>query len=208
MLSSCTCILIVCLLTKLSEASQSSYRTLDTDTLDYLQKLGYYQDNESNENVPEKARDVGRQPLNYLQIRFDNKDKAEKLPKDDRIRNALVDFQKFAGLRVSGVVDQETRNLMNTPRCGVEDVVGKRRKRFTLQGSRWWKKVPSFISGIRPKKLKGLSPLAVAVIESFGPFLLGEKIIINRYVRMDQIGPIELRHFFFDHSVKAFALKM
>ena len=41
-------------------------------------------------------------------------------------------------------MDDETVELMNTPRCGVKDIVGhgattkrRRRKRYALQGSRW-----------------------------------------------------------------------
>ena len=53
-------------------------------------------------------------------------------------------FQVFAGLNPSGELDDETVELMNTPRCGVKDNVGpsdnaKRKKRYALQGSRWTK---------------------------------------------------------------------
>ena len=48
----------------------------------------------------------------------------------------------FAGLEPTGVLDNQTIELMNTPRCGVKDNVGpsddaKRKKRYALQGSRW-----------------------------------------------------------------------
>ncbi len=53
--------------------------------------------------------------------------------------------QAFAGLEQTGELDDETVELMNTPRCGVSDVVGhgseagskRRKKRYALQGSRW-----------------------------------------------------------------------
>ena len=51
--------------------------------------------------------------------------------------------QVFAGLQPTGDLDDETVELMNTPRCGVKDTLGptsnfaKRRKRYALQGSRW-----------------------------------------------------------------------
>merc|ERR1719187_638810 len=59
-----------------------------------------------------------------------------------QMRKAVMDFQAFAGLNQTGVVDAETRVLMETPRCGVKDIIGhgayaKRRKRYVLQGSRW-----------------------------------------------------------------------
>ncbi|XP_066937045.1 stromelysin-2-like [Clytia hemisphaerica] len=112
----CFCIFLICSLNTLSEGSQSGETTVGIDTLSYLHKLGYYYPEDGN--LPDKQR----------------------MAEDDRIRNALIDFQKFAGLPVSGIIDRETKSLMRSPRCGVEDLASKRRKRFTLQGSKWWKK--------------------------------------------------------------------
>ncbi|XP_050433787.1 hatching enzyme-like [Adelges cooleyi] len=39
----------------------------------------------------------------------------------ESLRNALLDFQSFAGISETGVLDQETLELMNTPRCGCLD---------------------------------------------------------------------------------------
>ena len=52
-----------------------------------------------------------------------------------QIQSAIRDFQAFAGLNQTGFIDEETKELMNTPRCGVKDLVGpgalmKRRKRY------------------------------------------------------------------------------
>merc|ERR1719167_1737910 len=53
----------------------------------------------------------------------------------------VADFQAFSGLPVTGVLDSATVQLMNTPRCGVRDIIGhgarSRRKRYVLQGSKW-----------------------------------------------------------------------
>ncbi len=55
----------------------------------------------------------------------------------------ILSFQAFAGLDQTGDLDPKTVKLMNTPRCGVTDIVGhgatakRRRKRYALQGSRW-----------------------------------------------------------------------
>ena len=52
-------------------------------------------------------------------------------------------FQAFAGLDQTGELNSETVELMETPRCGVTDIVGpgatakRRKKRYALQGSRW-----------------------------------------------------------------------
>uniref|UniRef100_A0A0P4W0G4 Peptidase metallopeptidase domain-containing protein n=1 Tax=Scylla olivacea TaxID=85551 RepID=A0A0P4W0G4_SCYOL len=60
---------------------------------------------------------------------------------EETIRNSIMDFQAFAGLNLTGVLDEETLEVMNLPRCGVKDKVGfgtnARRKRYALQGSRW-----------------------------------------------------------------------
>ncbi|XP_043469115.1 matrix metalloproteinase-14 isoform X3 [Leptopilina heterotoma] len=54
---------------------------------------------------------------------------------------AISDFQSFAGLNVTGLLDEETAETMTLPRCGVKDKVGVssdgRSKRYALQGSRW-----------------------------------------------------------------------
>ena len=68
--------------------------------------------------------------------------KSAPLLSRDGLRDYVEEFQTFAGLSVTGELDQGTLDLMRTPRCGVKDVVGgegtgRRRKRFALQGSRW-----------------------------------------------------------------------
>ena len=52
----------------------------------------------------------------------------------------LKKFKIFAGLEVTGELDEQTVELMNTPRCGVKDKIrvsddAKRKKRYALQGS-------------------------------------------------------------------------
>ncbi|XP_064596443.1 matrix metalloproteinase-14-like [Liolophura sinensis] len=51
-------------------------------------------------------------------------------------------FQKFAGLKITGRLDAETKATMLLPRCGVADQAGnalrvRRRRRFATQGSKW-----------------------------------------------------------------------
>ncbi|XP_022670445.1 stromelysin-3-like isoform X2 [Varroa jacobsoni] len=55
------------------------------------------------------------------------------------VRRAIENFQRMAGINVTGELDQETANMMSTPRCGVKDMVGNglRAKRYVLQGSKW-----------------------------------------------------------------------
>ena len=53
----------------------------------------------------------------------------------------MKEFQSFAGLPQTWELDPATVELMETPRCGVRDMIGPgaraRRKRYVLQGSRW-----------------------------------------------------------------------
>merc|ERR1719312_471355 len=37
------------------------------------------------------------------------------------LRDALKKFQEFGGIRQTGILDRDTRDLMETPRCGVGD---------------------------------------------------------------------------------------
>ncbi|XP_022914436.2 matrix metalloproteinase-14 isoform X2 [Onthophagus taurus] len=57
------------------------------------------------------------------------------------LKQAIEEFQSFAGLAVTGEMDEETESVMKLPRCGVKDKVGSgsdsRSKRYALQGSRW-----------------------------------------------------------------------
>ncbi|XP_046393280.1 matrix metalloproteinase-14 isoform X2 [Ischnura elegans] len=76
----------------------------------------------------------------YLDGSFKNPSSGA-LISEDAMKTAISEFQAFAGLNVTGDLDDETRELMSTPRCGVKDKVGighnARRKRYALQGSRW-----------------------------------------------------------------------
>jgi len=60
-----------------------------------------------------------------------------------QMKVAITNFQTFAGLKPTGRMDKQTKILMNTPRCGMKDIVGHgsyaRKKRYVLQGSRWSK---------------------------------------------------------------------
>jgi hypothetical protein len=51
---------------------------------------------------------------------------------DDNTAQALLRFQEFNGLPSTGVLDAETLDLMQRPRCGFPDVA-----EFVLQGSKW-----------------------------------------------------------------------
>jgi len=94
---------------------------------------------------------------------------------EEGVTNAIKQMQRVGGLNETGVIDEETLNLINTPRCGVPDVIEgfenlilndeenereesdgyypSRRKRYALQGSRWKKRVLSYTVGRYPSQL-------------------------------------------------------
>ena len=59
------------------------------------------------------------------------------------IQEYIKKFQLFAGLPKTGELDHDTVKMMNTPRCGVKDVVGISTRtnnaiaNYALEGSRW-----------------------------------------------------------------------
>ena len=71
--------------------------------------------------------------------------KSANLLSRDGLKAYIMEFQQFAGLNTTGELDNETVKMMNMPRCGVKDKVGKnmneeehhihsRSKRYALQG--------------------------------------------------------------------------
>ena len=63
--------------------------------------------------------------------------RSAQLMSQDSLKNYIMEFQSFAGLPQTGDLDEETVIMINKPRCGVKDIVGKsssmRKKRYALQ---------------------------------------------------------------------------
>lgn len=68
-------------------------------------------------------------------------ERSGSLRSPDSIKLAVRQFQRFAGLPATGILDPATIEMMNKPRCGVKDNVGNankaRRRRYALHGSKW-----------------------------------------------------------------------
>ena len=65
-------------------------------------------------------------------------------PPEPVYRQALEQFQHYAGLLVTGKMDSATEAKLTGPRCGAKDfkqIPNLRRKRFVKQGTNWKKMV-------------------------------------------------------------------
>ncbi|XP_055929701.1 matrix metalloproteinase-16-like [Argiope bruennichi] len=89
----------------------------------------------------------------------------------DTINSAIKDFQRFAGLNQTGVLDNDTISMMNTPRCGVKDKIGHaafaRRKRYALQGSKWKKTDLTYRISKYPDRVKDKSKVDKEIARAF-----------------------------------------
>jgi len=70
------------------------------------------------------------------------------------LSEAVSEFQSFAGINTTGVLDDVTMEMMHLRRCGVKDNVVSRNKRFALQGSRWRNRNLKYKIGKYPIKSK------------------------------------------------------
>lgn len=72
---------------------------------------------------------------------------------DDDLRKSVRAFQRFFRLNVTGDVDNETKEMMANPRCGMPDdnETPGRRRRYVLFGTKWTtKKLTYFIQNFTP----------------------------------------------------------
>ena len=109
-------------------------QAIDKSTVNYLKKFGYLKTAKSEQPGPSYLMD------------------------QQSLITAVKEFQTFGGVVNTGIIDEDTLELMRTPRCGLPDVkeedrVVRRRKRFALQGSRWMKAEVSYTVGRYPSGL-------------------------------------------------------
>ena len=57
-----------------------------------------------------------------------------------KIERAILKFQNLAGLELTGVLDTKTNYMMESPRCGVKDVIAN----YVIEGSKWEKQELTF----------------------------------------------------------------
>ncbi|RNA19960.1 matrix metallo ase-14-like [Brachionus plicatilis] len=105
------------------EANSSLIRnSSDVDPLWYLNRFGYLDTTSSKKSA------------NLIMVPSENST-------NPIVTTAIKKFQKFAGLNQTGVIDEDTKKMMTTPRCGHPDKLGddqkNRNRRYALQGSKW-----------------------------------------------------------------------
>lgn len=106
-----------------------------TKVQDYLERFGYLGD------VPDSQERFGAAPYplpegeEFAEL-IGQPDGIDRGTFDDSTANAIRAFQQFAGLPVTGVVDEPTAEKMNQPRCGLPDDQGGLAS-FSASGRRW-----------------------------------------------------------------------
>ncbi|XP_053219501.1 matrix metalloproteinase-25 isoform X1 [Podarcis raffonei] len=101
--------------------------------------------------------------------------RAARLQSPEELKSAIRTMQRFAGLPVTGTMDQKTLDMMSHPRCSLPDIIGtselmrrrRRRRRYALSDSVWTKTsltwhIRSFprTSQLNPYKVRELISLA------------------------------------------------
>jgi Putative peptidoglycan binding domain len=68
------------------------------------------------------------------------------LRSEEQLKDAIRSLQKYGNIPVTGILDDRTKMLLKTPRCGVPDFYTSdfraknrhnRFKRFVVQGQKW-----------------------------------------------------------------------
>ena len=108
---------------------------IDKSTINFLKKFGYLKTAKSEQSGHSYLMD------------------------QESLITAVKQFQTFGGVTETGIIDEDTLELMRTPRCGLPDVnvedgaARTRTKRFALQGSRWKKEELTYTVGRYPSGL-------------------------------------------------------
>lgn len=72
---------------------------------------------------------------------------ADFLYAETAVIDGIKKLQKFGGIDVTGVIDEETVKLMSAPRCGVKDVLNskERQKRYIIGSKNWGKRQITYL---------------------------------------------------------------
>lgn len=67
---------------------------------------------------------------------MENQNSTRSIVSTELLSQAVMDFQRFAQLEETGILDNETARMMSLPRCGIKDTHGD----YALEGSKWYNK--------------------------------------------------------------------
>ncbi|XP_076309995.1 stromelysin-3-like [Tachypleus tridentatus] len=79
--------------------------------------------------------------LNHFGYTDEESSRSSSMMDYSSVTKGIKNFQKFAGLDETGILDNETISMMIMPRCGISDTDAPnnstRKKRYSLEGSKW-----------------------------------------------------------------------
>jgi matrix metalloproteinase-14 (membrane-inserted) len=72
---------------------------------------------------------------------------ADFLYAEEAVVSGIRNIQRFGGVEVTGVLDEETVKLLSAPRCGVKDVLNsrERQKRYIIGSKNWGKRQITYL---------------------------------------------------------------
>lgn len=72
---------------------------------------------------------------------------ADFLYAENAVIDGIKNLQKFGGIDVTGVIDEDTVKLMSAPRCGVKDILSskERQKRYIIGSKNWGKRQITYL---------------------------------------------------------------
>ena len=77
---------------------------------------------QGDENRSVKNARIFLERLGYTQQQLDDLSEEDLETFDEELNQAVIRYQKFHGLEVTGRIDRPTRKMMEKPRCGVADL--------------------------------------------------------------------------------------
>lgn len=88
------------------------------------------------------------QTFGYLQepVTSDEGLQAEFLYAEEAVIDGIKSIQKYGAIEQTGVLNQETIQLLSAPRCGVKDVLNskERQKRYIIGSKNWEKRLITY----------------------------------------------------------------
>ncbi|KAG5669082.1 hypothetical protein PVAND_016981 [Polypedilum vanderplanki] len=148
------------------------------------QRIEFQLFNSINLNVELTANITYMQNFGYLDSPDINAPEgllAESLYAENAIVEGIKNLQRFGGLEPNGIVDGPTMELLNTPRCGVKDILNdhERKKRYIIGSKNWKKKkITYFIANFSPKVNETL--MITALEKAFHAWSIYSNLVFKR----------------------------